>query len=87
LAGEVKNRDERLMILNTVAKSIIENQRGQHKQYAFPFGKPDGDGDETMVHRMNDSIWKKARVRAANSGRRKTFAPLTPAICLSGFTI
>ena len=68
-----KVRDERLVILNTVAKSVIEKQRGQHKRYVFPFGKPDGDGNETMVHRMNDSAWKKARVRAAKKWQEKYF--------------
>ena len=63
----VKNRDERLVILNT--------QRGQHKLYVFPFGKPDGAGDETMVHRMNDSAWKKARVRAAKKWQEKYLRP------------
>ncbi|WP_244165845.1 tyrosine-type recombinase/integrase [Pseudomonas abietaniphila] len=61
----VKNRDERLVILNDVAKSVIEQQRGKHPLYVFPFGKPDSEGNETTVHRMNDSAWKKARVRAA----------------------
>jgi hypothetical protein len=54
----VKNRDERLVILNSVAKSIIEKQRGQHKHFVFPFGMPDEDGNPTMIHRMNDSAWK-----------------------------
>ena len=71
----VKNRDERLVILNTMAKSIIEKQRGQHKLYVFPFGKPDGDGNETTVHRMNDSAWKKARVRAAKKWQEKYLRP------------
>jgi len=60
----VKNRDERLVILNSVAKSIIEKQRGQHKHFVFPFGMPDEDGNQTMLHRMNDSAWKRARIRA-----------------------
>ncbi len=71
----VKNRDERLVVLNTVAKSVIEKQRSQHKRYVFPFGKPDGDGDETMVHRTNDSAWKKARVRAAKKWQEKYLRP------------
>lgn len=67
----VKNRDERLVVLNDVAKSVIEQQRGKHKLFVFPFGKPDIEGNETMVHRMNDSAWKKARIRAATKWGEK----------------
>ena len=56
---------------HTVAKWVIEKQLGQHKLYVFPFGKQDGEGDETMVHRMNGSAWKKARVRAAKRWQEK----------------
>lgn len=59
----VKNDDERLVILNKVAMSIIDNQRGLHKDLVFPYGKADQFGP-TVMHRMNDSVLKKARVRA-----------------------
>lgn len=61
----VKNRDERLVVLNEVAKRVIDGQRGMHHSLVFPYGKPDQFGP-TAVHRMNDSAWKKARVRAAS---------------------
>jgi len=67
----VKNGDERLVVLNDVAKSVIDKQRGQHPLYVFPLGRPDKDGNETMVHRMNDSAWKKARIRAATKWGEK----------------
>jgi integrase len=54
----VKNGDERLVVLNSVAKSIIEKQRGISREWVFPY-------DGAAMHRMNDSAWKKARVRAA----------------------
>ncbi len=54
----VKNRDERLVVLNRVARSIIEQQRGISREWVFPY-------NGTAMHRMNDSAWKKARVRAA----------------------
>lgn len=60
-AAGVKNGEERLVILNRVALSIIEQQRGLHPKWVFPYGRPQG----TPVHRMNDSAWKKARKRAA----------------------
>jgi integrase len=56
----VKNGDERLVVLNDVARSVIEGQRGVHPEWVFPYGSPTGP-----VHRMNDSAWKKARKRAA----------------------
>ena len=71
----VKNGDERLVVLNDVAKSVIEKQRGKHPLFVFPFGKPDGEGNETPVHRMNDSAWKKARVRAAKKWQEKYLRP------------
>lgn len=54
----VKNRDERLVVLNGVARSIIEQQRGISREWVFPY-------NGTAMHRMNDSAWKKARLRAA----------------------
>ena len=67
----VKNRDERLVILNSVAKSIIEKQRGQHKLFVFPFGMPDEHGVGTTINRMNDSAWKRARIRATKKWQEK----------------
>ncbi|MBW5415076.1 tyrosine-type recombinase/integrase [Pseudomonas sp. MAG002Y] len=61
----VKNGDERLVVLNSVAMSVIDEQRGLHPGWVFPYGVSDGQGP-TAVHRMNDSAWKKARVRAAD---------------------
>lgn len=69
----VKNRDERLVILNSVAKSIIEKQRGQHKLFVFPFGMPDEHGVATTINRMNDSAWKRARIRATKKWIEKHF--------------
>jgi integrase len=54
----VKNRTERLVILNRVAKSIVDEQRGIHPLYVFPHkGK--------YLQRMNENGWKQARKRAA----------------------
>lgn len=61
----VKNGDERLVVLNSVARSVIEGQRGLHPVFVFPYGQPDESGKATAVHRMNDTAWKKARIRAA----------------------
>lgn len=54
----VKNGEERLVVLNDVARSVVESCRGKHPEYVFTYeGEP--------VGRMNNSAWDKARVRAA----------------------
>jgi integrase len=70
-AAGVKNGDERLVILNSVAASVIERQRGISKEWVFPY-------NGTPLHRMNDSAWKKARVRAANLWQEKNLRPAHP---------
>lgn len=61
----VKNRDERVIILNDVAKSIIDQQRllldddeNEAKHLVFPY-------KGRALHRMNDTAWRSARIRAA----------------------
>ncbi|WP_354311788.1 tyrosine-type recombinase/integrase [Pseudomonas sp. PvP001] len=67
----VKNGDERLVVLNSVAKSIIEKQRGTSREWVFPY-------NGTAMHRMNDSAWKKARVRAAKLWQEENLRPAHP---------
>lgn len=56
-AMRVKNREERLVILNRVAASVMDGQRGIHPAFIFTYrGHP--------VNKMNDSAWRKARQRA-----------------------
>lgn len=39
--SSVNNRRDRLVVLNSVARSVIEDQRGQHSVWVFPIdGKP-----------------------------------------------
>lgn len=64
----VKNGDERLVVLNSVAKSIIEKQRCTSREWVFPY-------NGTAMHRMNDSAWKKARVRAAKLWQEENLRP------------
>jgi len=50
----VKNGDERLVILNRIARSVIETARGGHPTHVFHYkGKP--------VQRMLNSAWMRAR--------------------------
>lgn len=73
----VKNGEDRLVVLNDVAKRIIDGQRGLHPIWVFPYGQPDDHGP-TAVHRMNDSAWKKARVRAAAKWEKAHGTPAHP---------
>lgn len=54
----VKNGEDRLVVLNDVARSVVESCRGKHPERVFTFeGEP--------VASINNSAWCKARVRAA----------------------
>jgi integrase len=54
----VKNGEDRLVILNEVARSVVESCRGIHSESVFTYeGSPIG--------RMNNTAWDNARIRAA----------------------
>lgn len=58
----VKNREDRLVVMNSTAKAIIESQRGLSDKWVFPYeGGPLG--------RINASGWRAARRRAAQRWR------------------
>lgn len=53
----VKNKEDRLVICNKVAKQVIDTQRGQHPTHVFCYkGK--------AITRMTNSAWKTARKKA-----------------------
>jgi integrase len=53
----VKNGEERLVVLNRIARSVIESRRGLHATHVFVYnGRP--------VQRMLNSAWKTARTKA-----------------------
>lgn len=50
----VKNGEERLIVLNSVARSVIDEVRGMHSEYVFTYrGHP--------VGKINNTAWKRAR--------------------------
>jgi integrase len=52
--ARVKNREDRLMILNRIARSVIEEARGKHPEFVFSYrGRP--------VQTINNSGWQRAR--------------------------
>lgn len=56
-AHRVKNREDRLVVLNRVAKAVIEEMRGLHPEFVFTYkGHP--------VTAMCRKAWRSARERA-----------------------
>lgn len=52
----VKNGEDRIVVLNRTARSVIDGQRGKHDEYVFTYcGRP--------VTRMYNSAWKRARTK------------------------
>lgn len=52
-----KNGEERVIVLNEVARSVIAEQRGLNPEYVFSYkGQP--------LARVSSSAWRKARIRA-----------------------
>ena len=56
-AHVVKNRTDRLVVLNNVARSVVESARGGHPEYVFAFRGH-------RLHHINNTGWKQARARA-----------------------
>ncbi len=54
---DTKNGQERVFVLNQVARSVLEQLRGQHPEFVFAYRG-------SRHSRMNNSAWKKARARA-----------------------
>ncbi|HUN26045.1 MAG TPA: tyrosine-type recombinase/integrase [Steroidobacteraceae bacterium] len=67
IPGEhVKNGEERLVVLNRVAKSLVEGQRGVHPVYVFAHARGQKVNPEPVT-RINNTAWKAARERAADA--------------------
>lgn len=76
-SDRVKNVQDRLVVLNRIARSVVEAQRGQHTEYMFAFvpkrrkAEPDGHPEElpaVPVFRIDNSAWQRARVRVYGVG-------------------
>jgi integrase len=69
IPGEkVKNTEERIVVLNRIARSVIEEARGMHPVYVF--GRRRKDGLTLPVKKMNNTGWRSARERAADAWER-----------------
>lgn len=58
LPGErVKNREDRLVVLNKIARIVVEQMRGVHPEHVFTYkGRP--------LKKMHGKAWRRARERA-----------------------
>ncbi len=55
IPGElVKNGEDRLVVLNTVAQAVVNRQRGNHDEFVFVY-------KDKPVERMNNKAWRRAR--------------------------
>jgi integrase len=62
-AHRVKNREDRLVVLNRVAKGIVDQMRGIHPEYVFTYrARP--------IEKIYGAAWRKARERAGLPGVR-----------------
>jgi integrase len=80
----VKNAQDRLVVLNRIARSVVEAQRGQHPDYVFAYvpkrrnakpGEPHEGAMPVPVLHMNNSAWQSARARAADKWEEQTGTP------------
>jgi len=67
IPGErIKNGEERLVVLNGIAKSVVESVRGQHPMYVFVHASSK-EGDPQPLAKIYNTAWKSARERAADA--------------------
>jgi integrase len=81
----VKNTEDRLVVLNRIARSVVDAQRGLHPEYVFVYtpkprkkpkpGSPAEAPKPRPVDRMNTTAWRNARERAADKWEKQTGEP------------
>ncbi len=78
---KVKNEEDRLVVLNRVARSVVDSVRGQHPEYVFvrmPKPRKAKPGCERPqpkpcpLKKMNATAWKNGRERAADRLEEQT---------------
>ncbi len=72
---KVKNAEDRLVVLNRIARSAVEEARGMHPEYVFVRQEKNGRG--IPIKKMYGTAWKNARERAADAWEKShgTAAP------------
>jgi integrase len=67
IPGErIKNGEERLVVLNKIAKSVVESVRGLHPVSVFVRAKTE-EGETRPLTKIYNTAWKSARERATNA--------------------
>jgi integrase len=64
----VKNAEDRLVVLNRIARSAVEAARGMHPEYVFV--RQEKNGRCIPIKKMYGTAWKNARERAADAWER-----------------
>jgi hypothetical protein len=65
----VKNAEDRLVVLNRIARSAVEEARGMHPEYVFV--RQEKNGRVIPIKKMYGTAWKNARERAADAWQLK----------------
>jgi integrase len=82
---KVKNGQDRLVVLNRIARSVVDSQRGRHREFVFVYspkprkakaGESANVSELKPLAAMNSTAWKSARVRAAKQWEQQTGAPV-----------
>jgi integrase len=76
-AAKVKNGEERLVVLNRVASSVVESVRDMHPEYVF-VRKFEKTEECRPVTKMNNTAWKAARERAADKWQEQSGGEAAP---------
>lgn len=63
--SQVKNGEDRLVVLNRIAKSVVDGARSEHNEYVFTYLAPAAERRK-RVGRIYNSAWKRARKAAAD---------------------
>jgi integrase len=81
----VKNTEVRLVVLNRIARSVVEAQRGVHAEFVFVYMPKFVKIKLGCTHaarrpprslkRINTTAWRKARERAADNWEKRTGEP------------
>ena len=66
----VKNEEDRLIVLNEVARRVVDSQRGKHEKFVFVHRDRRDGRIKNFKTPFNNSAWQKARIRANVRGFR-----------------
>jgi hypothetical protein len=87
IPGErIKNAEERLVVLNGIAKSVVELFRGLNSVVLFVRGHKKS-GEPRPVTKMNNTAWRAARERAADAWAKQHGEPAPWAFGVFVYTI